>query len=157
MPVVVCRLIELCVFRFSDNRAEYLLLKRSRSDNLYPGIWQFVTGTIKEGERALDAALREMEEETRIRPKRFWTVPFSSTFYDPVDDTMNISPFFAAQAGPRDEPVLSSEHESYEWVSIDRARPLLVWPSQRNGLEIVDQYVVRGEHASHVTIVPLPC
>ncbi len=157
MPLVVSRLVELCVFRFTHDRPEYLLLKRSRADALYPGIWQFVTGTIKEGERALDAALREMHEETSLRPDKFWIVPYSSTFYDHADDVVNICPFFAAQVGSSEEPVLSKEHETFEWTPYKKARPLLVWPSQRSGLDIVDEFIVRGEQAGLVTIVPIPC
>ena len=157
MSEVVCSLIELCVFRFSQDRAEYLMLKRSLVDIQYPGIWQIITGTIREGERAMDAALREMDEETAIRPARFWAVPFSSTFYSPAVDTMNISAFFAAEVKPTDDPVLSSEHERYEWMPYNEARRHLVWPGQRNGLEIVDHYIVRGEEAGLVTVIPLPC
>lgn len=157
MSEIVCRLIELCIFRFGNDHPEYLLLKRSHHDSLYPGIWQIITGTIKGGERAMDAALREMAEETAIRPTKFWAVPFSSTFYNCNDDTMNISPFFAAQVEPADEPVLSTEHETYEWMPLEKARRHLVWPSQRSGLEIIHQYVVRGEQAGLVTIIPIPC
>jgi hypothetical protein len=70
---------------------------------------------------------------------------------------MNISPFFAVQAGPADEPTLSPEHETYEWMSHEKARRHLVWPSQRSGLQIVHDYVIRGEQAGLVTIIPLPC
>lgn len=157
MAEVVCRLIELCVFRFAHDRPEYLILRRSSADSLYPGIWQIITGTIKEGERAVDAALREMKEETAIKPTRFWAVPFSSTFYNYTDDVVNICPLFAAQAEPTDDPVLSDEHETYEWMPYDKAFPLLVWPSQRHGLEIIEQYIVQGERAADATIIPLPC
>lgn len=87
MATIVCRIIEVCVFRFINDRAEYLVLKRSPTEKMYPGLWQFVSGSIEDREKAVDAALRELKEETGMSPKRFWVVPHTNTFYDPSPGT----------------------------------------------------------------------
>ena len=154
MATVACRIIEVCVFRFVKNRAEYLLLKRSSSEKIYPDLWQFVSGSINDGETAHAAARRELAEETGLSPTHFWVVPHVSTFYDPGYDALNFSPMFAAQVEPGAEPTLSDEHQKYEWLSFADAYRRLVWPGQRQGLEIVEKYIMRGEEAGRRGLMP---
>ncbi|MFN0157856.1 MAG: NUDIX hydrolase [Bacteroidota bacterium] len=153
MALIACRIIEVCVFRFVGNRPEYLLLKRASDEKIYPNLWQIVSGSIDDGEEAYKAALRELKEETNFIPSLFWVVPFVNLFYDHHYDAMNLSPFFAAQVSPDAEPVLSEEHQSYEWLPYDAAQSRLVWPGQRNGLDIVHKYIVGGEQAAGLTLI----
>ncbi len=155
MAIIVCRIVELCVFRFENDRPRYLMLKRSPGEVLYPNLWQLVTGSIVEGEKASDAALRELREETGLTPVRFWVVPHTTTFYDPGHDAMNICPMFAAQVSKESTPKLSAEHCAHEWLSFERARQRLVWPGQRSGLEVVEKYILGGEEAGTLTLVHL--
>lgn len=154
MPKIVSRIVEVVVFRFSRTGPEYLLLQRAADEPVYPGIWQVVTGTLHDGETALAAARRELEEETKLEPERLWVVPYVSTFYDHEADEINQCPFFAAQVGPGDEPVLSPEHRRHRWLSQGDAGRLLLWPSQREGLRITEQLVARGEMAASWLRVP---
>jgi 8-oxo-dGTP pyrophosphatase MutT (NUDIX family) len=90
MAEVSSQLIEVCPFRISGDRGEYLLLHRSAKDPLYPVLWQFVTGRVEEGETSLQAALRELREETGAEHVRLWVVPAVNSFYDPDMDRSSI-------------------------------------------------------------------
>jgi dATP pyrophosphohydrolase len=147
MAEVSSQLIEVCPFRISGDRGEYLLLHRSAKDPLYPVLWQFVTGRVEEGETSLQAALRELREETGAEHVRLWVVPAVNSFYDPDMDRVNIVPLFAAQLDPGFQVRLSPEHATYQWLSYDEAMRRLVWPGQRSCLETVRQYIVGGEDA----------
>jgi len=141
------RIVEVCPFRIRADRAEFLLIRRAPGETLYPGLWQFVTGRVEEGEKAHAAALRELREETGAVPERFWVVPAVNSFYDPGEDRIAFVPLFAAQIAP-DFPIrLSAEHVAHEWASFDAALSRLVWPGQRSCLEIVNRYIVGGEEA----------
>lgn len=155
MAKVVSGLVEVCLFRFVGDRSEYLLLKRRAEDPLYPGIWQTITGSLTEGETAINGALRELREETGLRPARFWVVPHTSAFYDHRDDTMHVVPLFAAQVGPGEEVTLSEEHEAFGWFPFTEARRRVVWPGQKEGLGIVESYILGGEEAARLTSVNL--
>jgi len=155
MPIIACRIVEVCVFRFARNRPEYLLLKRSPDEKIYPNLWQLISGTIHDGETAHAAALRELNEETRLTPKSFFVVPHVNTFYDPEHDAVNLSPLFAAQVVDGHEPTLSPEHSHHEWLPYNEAYRCLVWPGQRQGLEIVEKYLLGGEEAGRRTIIPV--
>ena len=59
MPRIVSDHIQVHPFRRRDGGIEHLLLRRSPEEDLSPGVWQVVTGTIEAGEPALAAARRE--------------------------------------------------------------------------------------------------
>jgi len=147
---IVSRTVEVCVFKIEEDRPQYLLLKRSIDDSLYPGIWQFVTGTMKEGEHAVQAAIREFREETGLEVIRCWVVPYVNSFYVAANDTVHASPFFAVEVNPRDQPRLSHEHQEYAWCKPEDAGRRLVWPGQRYGLQIVDEFIVGKQEASRL-------
>jgi dATP pyrophosphohydrolase len=153
MPTLVSQIVEVVVFRFVGDRPEYLLLRRAREEKVYPGMWQIVTGKIREGETAVRAARREVLEETRISPLRFWVLPHTGTFYDPGKDAMHVSPFFVAQVPDDVEPMLSAEHAEYRWLSVTEAMRLLVWPGQREGVMVAHEYILGGEEASSFALL----
>lgn len=148
MASAVSQIIEVCVFRFTGNSIQYLLLKRATDDLLYPGIWQWVTGTVQEGERSLDAGLREFREETGLKGERLWIVPHVTMFYDSVHDCVHLNPLFAIQVENGVDPVLSPEHQEFGWVPYVEARRRLVWPGQRQGLDLIDRFIVAGEEGA---------
>jgi len=149
------RFVELCPFRVREEGGEFLLLRRSATETVYPGLWQFVTGRVEEGERAAAAALRELREETGIAPERFWVVPAVNAFYDPAADAIRSVAVFAARLPRTGDVLLSAEHDAYEWLSAPEARRTLVWPAQRHCLDIVEQYILGGEEAGRLLALPL--
>jgi dATP pyrophosphohydrolase len=155
MPDVISTIVEVCVFRFRDSRPEYLLLRRAPDEKLYPGLWQVVTGSVETGETAVDAALRELREETGFTPRAFWSVPFVSSFYDTDRDALILVPFFAAQVSESAEPILSGEHANAEWLSLEAASGRLVWPGQRAGMETVHRCVLSGAECGLLTRIAL--
>ena len=154
MPHVVSQIVEVCVFRFVETRPEYLVLKRSATNPIHPGVWQIVTGSILQGEKATDAALRELLEETGLSPMRFWVAPYVLSFYDHHNDCVNLNPLFAAQTEAGGEVSLSGEHQQFEWLPYDQALRRLVWPDQRHGIEIIHKYICGGEEAGKLLLIP---
>lgn len=151
MASIECTIIELCVFKRTKRGPRYLILKRASAEKLYPDIWQIVTGKIKSKEKAANAGLRELREETGLTPKRFWVVPIVSSFFDPVGDTIQLCPLFAAEVVETAVPKLSSEHQSYVWADRSRAQKLLVWPGHRNAVQTVHNYIVANQQAGRLT------
>ena len=154
MPQMVAHYVEVYPFRVLRDSVEYLLLLRSPHESLYPGMWQVVTGTCENGETAVQAAKREFAEETGLRPARWWVVPRLNAFYDIARDSVNLSPAFACQLDPEAEPVLSGEHSAWRWLQRKEAARLLVWPGQREGLTVVEEYIVAGQKASELLRLP---
>jgi len=155
MIPVVSNIVEVCVFRFRNDRIEYLLLKRSLSERIHPGMWQLITGTTTEGERGVRTAIREMQEETGLVPLHFWSVPILTSFYDRYGGALHHCPVFAAQADAGADVQLSEEHCDFVWLTLAEARQRLVWPSHRAVVEMVDSVIVRGEEAASRLYIPI--
>jgi dATP pyrophosphohydrolase len=136
-------------FRRSAGGIEYLMLRRTAK---YGGFWQGITGAPEGDESLLEGAARELAEETRLSPTHLLQVDFSYSF--PVEDqwkwayhpdVKQINEYiFLAEISDDAGPVLSFEHDLYEWAFFDRAMELLNWPNNRRALEYCDR-LLRGK------------
>ncbi|MDT8324057.1 MAG: NUDIX pyrophosphatase [Bacteroidota bacterium] len=136
-------MIQAYVYRRSaDGDMSYLLLRRATGERLYPGMWQMVTGRLEAGERAVDAAKREIFEETGLRVTELTVVPYVASFYFAPDDAVHHVPVFAAEA-PTDFIIhLSVEHEDAAWLPFAEAHERLVFPGHREGLRTLRDYIL---------------
>jgi dATP pyrophosphohydrolase len=131
------------VLRGTGADVEVLLLRRS--NGAFAGAWTFVMGGVEDGERATDAARRELVEETGLAPSAFFTAGELDAFYDPVRDRIVHVPFFVARLA--DGPVILEDdvHDEHRWVSFEAAFELLEFASHRRVLEEVRRsFVVRA-------------
>ncbi len=124
---------------------EYLLLKRSDDEALYPGLWQMVTGMIEPGESATGTARRELAEETGIATDHLVVVPCVASFYSPADDTVHNIPVFAVKTQGNTEVLLSSEHQDFRWLDFESALRLLSFPGHKEGLIVLRDFIVEGD------------
>ncbi len=151
MPGVRCTIVELCVFKRMENGPLFLILKRAASERLYPGMWQIITGKIRKSEKAEKAAVRELREETGLARERMWIAPLVSSFFSLADDSVELCPLFAVEVKRDAEPILSGEHEQYEWATFERTKALLVWPGHHESIRLVREYIVNGSEAGRLT------
>ncbi|MDI6768026.1 MAG: NUDIX domain-containing protein [Bacteroidota bacterium] len=150
MALLVSKLIEVCVFKNGDKHPLYLLLHRVGGEKIYPNIWQFITGSIESNEKAADAAVREVIEETGIKPTAIWVVPYILSFYDASSDTVNVCPFFAAQVNENTAVRLSEEHDDFGWFTYDEVISKLELPEWRKGLKIAHEYIACAGEAANL-------
>ena len=155
MPNIVCNIVEVCIFSFDNKEPLYLMLRRSKSEKIYPDAWQIVTGSIELGETAKHGALRELKEETGYEPQKFWIVPHVNSFYSVKDDTLHHTVIFAAQVPPKTNPVLSEEHYQFGWYPISIAKSMCVWTGQIEALDIVHEFIIGGKSAAKLSEIPL--
>jgi len=150
---IVSTMIEAHIFRESEKGIEFLLLKRAENQ-VYPGLWQMVTGKIKAEESAHQTALREILEETGLVPAQLWVAPTVNSFYEPKDEYICLLPVFAARVDTG-EIKLSDEHTDYKWVDKITAQKLLAWEGQRKAVQIIEDYFLNEKSFFHFVEISL--
>jgi len=151
---IISNLIETHIFRESINGIEFLLLKRGE-DQIYPAVWQMVSGKIKENEKAFETSLRELKEETNLVPQKMWVAPKVNSFYSSQDDTICIIPVFAVQVKKDARVIISNEHSEYKWVTPNEAKKLLAWYGQRKAVELIEEYFLNEKSFLKFVEIPL--
>jgi Predicted NTP pyrophosphohydrolase len=121
---------------------EVLALRRAPGGRC-SGAWEVVHGSIEEGETPLQAALRELGEETGLTPERLYNLSRVETFYRHRVDEVAFIPVFAAFV--ENAPVrLSHEHDAFDWMPFAVARERLAWPRERRALADIAVLLAEG-------------
>lgn len=143
MTTVRVAFVDVYVLRIGLTGLEVLTLRRGNAGRC-PGSWEVVHGSIEAGETPVDAALREMREETGLVPERFYNLSRVESFYRHKTDEIGLIPVFAALA--REAPVrISAEHERFEWLPLPAAQGRLNWPRERRALEDIAIMLSKGD------------
>lgn len=108
-------------------------------------------GGVEEGERATDAARRELVEETGLTLKTLFTAGELDAFYDPVRDRVVHVPFFVASVDDG-EVLLDDAHDAYRWTSFSEATELVEFAAQRRVLDEIHRAFVARVPAQWRTI-----
>ena len=97
---------------------EFLVVKRSLDDNLYPGAWEFPGGHLENGETLYDGLKRELYEEIGFN---YDFKPIITNYSDDVENNIhNIEIDFIINVDKQQvNVILSNEHCDYKWVNKD--------------------------------------
>ncbi len=137
-------------FDIAQDCWKFLVLQRSAQASLFPLVWQGITGTIQEGETALQTAWREIFEETGLMPGELWVVPYIGQFFDAERDAIQSVPSFAAIV-TKPDVILSDEHADYAWLTEQDALHRIAMPTQRIALRVlVDEILMPLAQGRHV-------
>jgi dihydroneopterin triphosphate diphosphatase len=134
---ILSKYIECYVYKKSDDGLKYLLLKRSETKHPYPGIWQIVTGRFEDNEKAYETALREVKEETSLKPVKCFVAPKINEFYTPHNDKIYLIPVFVVYV-EEENVILSDEHTHFEWLKYETAYNRIHWYTQKENLKIIN-------------------
>lgn len=145
--------IQVLVIPFIKNKEEirYCIFNRSDSE-ADEDLWQFVAGGGEDDEKPMEAAERELWEETGIKEDAVF-YPLESTSYVPTScfsmerrkawgmDCLVIPEYKFAVQVKKDNIKLSDEHKEYRWVNYDIATELLKFESNRTALWELDNKI----------------
>ena len=139
--------------RIPRQEIEYLLLQRRHSQAGH--IWQTVVGTARWGEELVEAARREVFEETGLTRLRGITAigyAFSFVFCLPPEEKSSYAPgvttirnvVFAAEAMGSQSISLSEEHSTFGWFPYAEAVSKIHWSEDREALIRLHPMITRA-------------
>ncbi len=134
MTEVRVSMVDLYVARPVGAGFEFLVLRRS-GQGRSPGAWEVVHGHLERGETPVEAARRELLEETGLAPVAMYNLSRVELFYLHRTDAVAMIPAFLAFVPAVAEASLSEEHDAAEWLPVDLARSRLSWPRSRRALD----------------------
>lgn len=132
--------------RIAGSRWEYLLLRRTASRG---GFWQGITGGVEEGEGLVEAAARELFEETGLVPFALEQIDYSYSL--PMQDEWRdmyaagveeiVEYVFVALVDGQQEPTITWEHDEWLWCRYHQALGLLAWPGNIEALKRCESFM----------------
>ena len=136
------------LFRRQGTRVLYLLLQHTR------GHWAFPKGHIEKGETSIDAARREIQEETGIAKIRFFpgykeTIRFRFQWPPKSKDAearLKFVVFYLGQAFTS-QVKISEEHKDYRWVTFEKAEKILKHRNVKELLRKAHAIIIQPQRA----------
>ena len=141
--------------RLIGDYRQYLLLKRVTDRGSF---WQGVTGGVENGESLLEAARRELIEETGLRFSLMKDISYSYSFplenrwrhNYAVDVKEIVEHVFVAYLEDEQEPVIDpDEHDAWKWCFFDEAIKFLTWPENIEALRKSHRYLNRARAVNY--------
>lgn len=155
-----CDVVEVYLWRqpTPGQPPQFLQIRRARDP--LAGTWQPVMGHIRPEETFLQAALREIEEETGYAPGRgllkLWQLEPVNVYFLARQDCLMLSPGFAAQVASTVQPQLNAEHDAFRWIPADQAPPMFLWPGQSAAVQYILAQIIPPGPAEPFLRIPLP-
>jgi len=136
--------VDVDVVRPNGPALDVLALRRAPGGRS-PGSWETVHGHIEAGETPVEAALRELREETGLEPARLYNLSRVEAFYRHRTDEIALIPVFAGVVDAGAEARPSSEHDRVEWLAPALAVGRFAWPRERRALDDVLSILGSGD------------
>ena len=126
----------------------YELLQLHRCDGEpLTGTWQTVRGTMEAGETSIQTALRELNEETGLKPIELYHLGIPEMFHMLADDTIYHAAAFVAIVDGAAKITFDAEHDNHRWFPATDAEKFFMWPSEHPLLEVLQREIF-GEGSS---------
>ncbi len=135
-----CTGVAVVLIKRTDSDYNVLLLKRDTS--VLKDVWCYIGGGIEEGEKAWEAALREVKEETGITDLSLYSSNQFDQIYSPKENYIYIAPVFVGYVDESQKVNLNYEHTDYKWVSFKEAFDTVSIPGNEEVLLSIEKHFV---------------
>lgn len=99
--------------------AVYHVLLIKRSSSKLHNVWCYIGGGIEAEETAVEAAYREIKEETGITDVALYSSNQFDQIFSPHDNYIYIAPVFVGFVHELQTVHLNDEHSEYQWLPIE--------------------------------------
>ena len=143
MTKITPGVIEVFVIKHNGGDWRVLVLQRA-AEGKRPNSWETVYGKIDARERPEKAAVRELDEETGLKPTALYNVTVSS-FHLHDSRTIQMCIAFAALVDDDCIVELSDEHQRFEWLTLHGACDRFTWPREAHALRDAHHLLKTGD------------
>jgi dATP pyrophosphohydrolase len=144
--------ISAYLVRLTESGARYLILKRT--SEYLRGSWQQISGRVEAGESAVQAALREIREETGLVPERLYSADNTEVFYEHHQNCINLVPIFVGFVDRDAEVALApDEHDTFRWITAEEAPYFLPFRGQVAAIAHIEEHFVNHDPNEFLRIV----
>ena len=111
---------------WSVETGKYLLLKRSKTKDFAPNVWECVTGRVEQNESYIEALYRETYEELGVVVQPICILG-TTHFYRGTETVENelLGVVYGCELSDESAPILSDEHDDMCWINYDQAISML--------------------------------
>ncbi|WP_053218408.1 NUDIX hydrolase [Virgibacillus senegalensis] len=147
---ISCRGIAAILLKKIEGRYHVLLVKRT--SKILDGAWCYIGGSIEQGEKAWEAALREIKEETGINEVMLYSSNRFDQFYSPQEEYIYMAPLFVGYVDSRQQVILNHEHSAYKWLTVEEAIETVTLPGNDENLAFIDKHFIRRTPAPFLRV-----
>lgn len=145
-----CTGIAVVLLKKVDDQHKVLLVKRAES--VLKDEWCYIGGGIEEGEKAWEAAYREVEEETGITNVSLYSANTFDRIYSIEGNYIYIAPVFVGFVPEDQEVVLNEEHSDFRWLSFEDAMGIVSLPGNEEVLSFIEKHFVKKEAPDYLQV-----
>lgn len=124
-----CSMVSVIPIRGHGEDARTLLLCRAKGP--LRGLWTYAAGHLESGEKAWQAALRELAEETGLSPTALYSADQCEAYYDVREECIAVVPAFVALVAADATVRIDAEHRDHAWLSLPDALARVPFGGQR--------------------------
>jgi len=146
MPMPVEKSAGAVVFRREEEKIYYLLLDYPSTAKTPKDYWDFPKGHLEKGEKEIETAKREIEEETGLKDIEFvpvfkqWIKYF---FKFQEKNVLKFVTFYLAETKTK-KVKISFEHIGYQWLPYEQAIKQLKFKNAQEILRKANQYLIKN-------------
>lgn len=122
--------VDAYVYHRQSSGAVRLLLLKRRDDVVLPGVWQPVSGKVKEDEPYKAAFVRQVQEKTGQEPARVVVLDIINTFLDCYYDTIMMVPAAACEVPALEVQRDERYHVDHRWVTLSEFESIVEYEKQ---------------------------
>lgn len=138
-----CNGIAVVLLKQEANQCKVLLLKRASLT--LKGLWCYIGGKIEAGETAIEAAWREVREETGITELTLYTSNTFDHFFNPKGNFVYVAPVFVGYVSEQTVVQINEEHSDFEWLLMDEAVAKVTLPGNEEVLRYIEKHFIKKE------------
>ena len=130
----------LVVYKKEHEKINYLILKRK----LHWKGWEFPKGGRAKGETIKQTILRELKEETALKPLKLKNhkiagkYPYNQKLDDRIETGQTFK-LYSVEVKKGKIKIDKREHSAYKWVLFNEAIKKLTWANQKKCLGVVEK------------------